>query len=62
MKKRFILFPFIFFIIGGLFFGGLIFAQGQPNSSESKIYGDFITKVSTILGLEEKIVINAFNL
>ena len=61
MKKRFILFPFIFFIIGGLFFGGLIFAQGQPNSSESKIYGDFITKVSTILGLEEKIVINAFN-
>ena len=58
MKKKLILLPFLFLIITGLFFGGLVFAQGK---SDSKVQNDFITKVSNILGLEEEIVTNAFN-
>ena len=58
MKKKLILLPFLFLIITGLFFGGLVFAQGK---SDSKVQNDFITKVSSILGLEEEIVTNAFN-
>ena len=48
-------------IVTGLFFGGLVFAQGESDSSENKIQDKFIIKVSDILGLDQEVVVDAFN-
>ena len=61
MKKKWLFSSLLFLIVTGLFFGGLVFAQGESDSSKNKIQGKFITKVSNILGLDEEVVVEAFN-
>ena len=61
MKKKWLFSSFLFLVVTGLFFGGLVFAQGESDSSKNKIQDKFIIKVSDILGLDEEVVVDAFN-